>query len=416
MSPILEVVIGLFFIFSLLSILVTQINSVISQVLRLRSRYLFKTVKEIIHDPELIARFVTHPLIRMIDLNDVPGMQKWDAILPQQELTPEQAQAILTSTLNGIEWIKPETFSNVLLSMIRVKQDQQLFTVLDDIAEQMDDREARLELRRMIKDVTDTGTGVNNLVNTINKLPPGAHKNALIERMRDISVEVGDKGLKTDINVALMAGVQNIKDRYLKNAIHTILTTSRTVGEAEEKIQDWFNRANERASEIFKRDMKRYSYFIGLLIAIIINVDTMYIATKLWEDPVLRSAVAETARSINLDELQQQLDEANEAINSEEDVELADITDSVAAAGRTLSQIQDARVPIGWSFNSLSDVTEDSLDVYKLSDSRYIWNLIPWNNPNWLWLFTMKALGIVATMLAIGQGAPFWFDLLRQVR
>lgn len=416
MSPILEVVIGLFFIFSLLSILVTQINSVISQVLRLRSRYLFKTVKEIIHDPELIARFVTHPLIRMIDLNDVPGMEKWDAILPQQELTQEQAQAILTSTLNGIEWIKPQTFSNVLLSMIRVNQDQQLFNVLDDIAEQMDDREARLELRRIIKDVTDTGTGVNKLVNAINTLPPSAHKNALIERMRDISIEVGDKGLKTDINVALMAGVQNIKDRYLKNAIHTILTTSRTLSEAEEKIQDWFNRANERASETFKRDMKRYSYFIGLLIAIIINVDTMYIATKLWEDPVLRSAVAETARSINLDELQQQLDEANEAINSEEDVELADITDSVAAAGRTLSQIQDARVPIGWSFNSLSDVTEDSLDVYKLSDSRYIWNLIPWNNPNWLWLFTMKALGIVATMLAIGQGAPFWFDLLRQVR
>lgn len=416
MSPILEVGIGLFFIFSLLSILVTQINSVISQVLRLRSRYLFKTVKEIIHDPELIARFVTHPLIRMINLNDVPGMEKWDAILPQQELTQAQAQAILTSTLNGIEWIKPETFSNVLLSMIRVKQDQQLFTVLDDIAEQMDDREARLELRRMIKDVTDTGTGVNNLVNAINKLPPSAHKNALIERMRDISVEVGDKGLKTDINVALMAGVQNIKDRYLKNAIHTILTTSRTVGEAEEKIQDWFNRANERASESFKRDMKRYSYFIGLLIAIIINVDTMYIATKLWEDPVLRSAVAETARSINLDELQQQLDEANEAINSDEDVELADITDSVAAAGRTLAQIQDARVPIGWSFISLSDVTEDSLDVYKLSDSRYIWNIIPWNNPNWLWLFAMKALGIMATMLAIGQGAPFWFDLLRQVR
>ena len=416
MSPILEVVIGLFFVFSLLSILVTQINAVISQALRLRANYLFETVKEIIHDPELIARFVTHPLIRMIDLDDVPGMEKWEAILPQQELTKEQAQQILTSTLNGIEWIKPETFSNVLLSMIRVDQDQQLFGVLDDIAEQMDDREARLELRRVIKDVTDTGTGVNQLVNTINTLPPSAHKNALIDRMRDISAEVGSKGLKTEINVALMAGVQNIKDRYLKNAIHTILTTSTTVAEAEDKIEDWFNRSNEKASERFKRDMKRYSYFIGLIIAIIINVDTMYIATKLWEDPVLRTAVAETARAVNIDELQQQLDDANNAINSEEDVELADITDSVAAAGRTLSQIQDARVPVGWSFSSLSNITEDSLDVYKLSDSRYIWNLIPWNNPNWFWLFAMKALGIVATMLAIGQGAPFWFNLLRQLR
>ncbi|GAB5493429.1 MAG: hypothetical protein Phog2KO_36440 [Phototrophicaceae bacterium] len=416
MSPILEVVIGLIFIFSLLSVLVTQINTIIAQSLRLRSNYLFETVKDIIHDPELIARFVTHPLIRMIDLKNVKGMEKWDAILPQQELTKEQAQHILTSTLNGIEWIKPETFSNVLLSMIRVDQDQLLFGVLDDIAEQMDDREARLELRRVIKDVTDTGTGVNELVNTINGLPASAHKNALIERMRDISIEVGSKGLKTDINVSLMAGVQTIKDRYLKNAIHTILTTSKTVAEAEAKIEDWFNRANERATETFSRDMKRYSYLIGLLVAILINVDTMYIATKLWEDPLLRSAVAETASAVDIDELQRQLDEANNNINSTDSTELADVTDSVAVAGRTLSQIQDARVPIGWSFESLSDITDDSLDVYKLSDSRYITNLMPWNNPNWLWLLGMKIVGIVATMLAIGQGAPFWFNLLRQIR
>ena len=416
MSPILEVVVGLIFIFSIFSVLVTQINSIISQSLRLRSDYLFETVKGIIHDPELIARFVTHPLIRMIDLNNVKGMEKWDAILPQQDLSKEQAQHILTSTLNGVEWIKPETFSNVLLSMIRVDQDQQLFAVLDDIAEQMDDREARLELRRVIKEVTDTGRGVNKLVNTINELPASAHKNALIDRMRDISAEVGSKGLKTDINVSLMAGVQTIKDRYLKNAIHTILTTSKTVAEAEAKIEDWFNRANERASEQFRRDMKRYSYLIGLLVAIIINVDTMYIATKLWEDPVLRSAVAETASAVNIDELQRQLDEANDNINSTDSTELADVTDSVATAGRTLSEIQAARVPIGWDFGSLADVTEDSLDAYKLSDSRYINNLIPWNNPNWLWLLSMKIVGIVATMLAIGQGAPFWFNLLRQVR
>lgn len=416
MSPILEVVIGLVFIFSLLSILVTQINAIISQTLRLRATYLFETVKGVIHDPELVARFVSHPLIRMIDLKDVPGMEKWDAILPQQELTKEQAQSILTSTLNGIEWIKPETFSNVLLSMIRVDQDQLLFGVLDDIAEQMDDREARLELRRIIKDVTDTGTGVNTLVNAINLLPPSAHKQALIDRMRDISLEVGSKGLKTDINVSLMAGVQSIKDRYLKNAIHTILTTSKTVGEAEEKIEDWFNRANERASEQFRRDMKKYSYFIGLIIAILINVDTTYIATKLWEDPVLRSAVAETARAVDIDELQRQIDAANNAINSDEAAELPEITDSAQAAGRTLSQIQDARVPIGWDFDNLSNITEDSLDNYKLNDSRYIWNMVPWNNPNWLWLFGMKIVGIVATMLAIGQGAPFWFNLLRQIR
>ena len=76
MSPILEVLIGLVFIFSLLSILVTQINAIVAQVLRLRSKYLFDTVKKIIHDKELIARFVTHPLIKIIDFSDVDGHGK----------------------------------------------------------------------------------------------------------------------------------------------------------------------------------------------------------------------------------------------------------------------------------------------------------------------------------------------------
>ncbi|MGB7340020.1 MAG: hypothetical protein WBC91_14085 [Phototrophicaceae bacterium] len=419
MSPILEVLIGLIFIFSLLSILVTQINSIVAQTLRLRATYLFATVKEIIHDPEMIVRFATHPLIKMIDISSVPGMERWEFITRKQNLTDEQIEKIIQeAALTGVEWIEDRTFSSVLLSFITVTEDKQLFKVLEDIAGQIEDDQNRRLIRGKVDTVVDTGKGVDELISAVNGLPPSAHKLALVDRLRDISNEIGGKGSKTDINVSLIAGVQYIKDQYLKNALNTILTTSKNLEEAEHKLTKWFENTNYKTTELFKRDMKRYSYLIGLIIAILINVDTMYIALKLWDDPILRSAVAETASTANIDALQAQLDAAQANIDSDADSSLDEIGDSVAAAGRTLTQIQDSRIPMGWNFSDLSYIMEDdnSLEAYKLTDSRYVWNLMPWNNPNFAWLLTLKAVGIIATMLAIGQGAPFWFNILRQVR
>ena len=416
MSPILEVLIGLVFIFSLLSILVTQINAIIAQILRLRANYLFDTVKSMIHDRELTARFVTHPLIKMIDFEDVEGMEKWSVISSAQNLTKEQAQQILDGALNNIDWINPKTFSNVLLSLISVSEDKQLFIVLDDIATQMDNEINRREIRRKINAVVETGQGIDELVAAINSLPASAHKKALVDRLRDISKQIGDKGLKTDINVSLMAGVQYIKDQYLKNAINTILTTSKTLDEVEEKITKWFDDTNYKASELFKRDMKYYSYLIGLIIAILLNVDTIYIALKLWEDPIIRSTVAEVASTISIEELQGQLNEANMEIESTGDASAQGIANSTANAAGTIDLLLDSRVPIGWDYTNLSTVLQEDENDLRLGDSHNLWNLIPGNNPDWLWMIGLKVIGIAATMLAIGQGAPFWFNILKQIR
>jgi len=416
MSPILEVLIGIFFIFSLLSILVTQINAIISQVLRLRSGYLMDTVKNLIHDPELTARFITHPLIKMVEFKDVEGLEKWDVILPKQELTKDQITQIVEAGRSGVDWLDPKNFSSVLLSLISVHEDKKLFVVLDDIAAQMDNEQLRRDVRRKINSVVETGQGIDDLVAAINSLPASAHKKALVDRLRDISKEIGDKGLKTDINVSLMAGVEYIKDQYLKNAINTILTTSKTLEEVEEKITKWFDDANYKSSEIFKRHMKWYSYLIGLLIAILINVDTIYIALKLWEDPVIRSAVIETYNNVDLNELQASFDEAEATAESTADVTAQGIFSTSEDAAGTLDLILDSRVPIGWDYTDLSAVLASNPNDLRLRDSHNIWNLIPGNNPNWVWMFGLKIFGILATTLAVGQGAPFWFNILKQIR
>ena len=48
-------------------------------------------------------------------------------------------------------------------------------------------------------------------------------------------------------------------------------------------------------------------------------------------------------------------------------------------------------------------------------DTRNLWNMLPGNNESWFGLLLQKLLGLVLTTLAVMQGAPFWFDLLKRV-
>ncbi|MEO0598661.1 MAG: hypothetical protein AAF126_21305, partial [Chloroflexota bacterium] len=141
MSPILEVLIGMVFVYSLLSILVTQINKLISTSLRLRAKHLRGAFDEIIHDEEIRAKVVTHPLIRLMDK---------DMVLPNQRLTKEQIDEILDSGVNLVEWVDPETFVNVLSTVIKVDHDRELYGALLDIVDGMPDGEERRRLRRMV--------------------------------------------------------------------------------------------------------------------------------------------------------------------------------------------------------------------------------------------------------------------------
>ncbi len=40
---------------------------------------------------------------------------------------------------------------------------------------------------------------------------------------------------------------------------------------------------------------------------------------------------------------------------------------------------------------------------------------MPGNSPDWLSNILKKVVGLIVTMIAVAQGAPFWFDLLQRL-
>lgn len=250
----------------------------------------------------------------------------------------------------------------------------------------------------------------------VNGLEDAPYKAALNKALSDIAKEIADMGLETDSNIALMAGLRNIKNPYFREAMETILSTSKTLEEAETKIENWFNDAMDRTSSAFKANMRWISIAVGLVMAVVLNIDTLSIGQTLWEDPVLRETVATAAQNADITAMENAVTTAETNTNSDEETTTEDVASSAAAFAQTFDQLQDLRLPIGWSFQNLSDKDpKNPSDKQLLESGRYFYNYNPANNSGWLTMLVMKILGLAITTIAIAQGAPFWFGILRQL-
>ena len=89
------------------------------------------------------------------------------------------------------------------------------------------------------------------------------------------------------------------------------------------------------------------------------------------------------------------------------------IEDAVGAGAEIVHQLQDLedlRLPVGWTFQNVADQPSAQTDPNNL------WNYFPENNPDgWLGLLAGKFLGIAATVIAAAQGAPFWFGIVNRI-
>ncbi|MEO8607391.1 MAG: hypothetical protein ABI690_05895, partial [Chloroflexota bacterium] len=106
-SQIVDVAIGMIFVFSLLSILVTQINTLILNVLNLRAQQLKEGLINLVTDKELQAKMLAHPLIRMVE----------DTVRPQDKLNRQEQADIIEMKPTMVTYIAPSTFVEALLSL-----------------------------------------------------------------------------------------------------------------------------------------------------------------------------------------------------------------------------------------------------------------------------------------------------------
>src|SRR5262249_50777442 len=97
----------------------------------------------------------------------------------------------------------------------------------------------------------------------------------------------------------------------------------------------------------------------------------------------------------------------------------AAVQQSAQQVSDTVQKLIDLQLPIGWEYTPITEELVATSQLAGLPDPRNnlrnVWNLAPGNNPSWFSNLLRKLVGFAATMIAVAQGAPFWFDLLRRL-
>ena len=161
------------------------------------------------------------------------------------------------------------------------------------------------------------------------------------------------------------------------------------VRQLETEVANWFDQSMERASGVYRRNAKGVALLIGLLVALLINADTLHMMSRLSKDTLLRETIAQTA--------DQTVQNVPISTNPSPDQAASNLTgaklDTVkSAVNKALDEIP---LPIGWDTINTRE--------QKIADRQ-------WSIP-----FLRRAIGWSITGVALSMGASFWYDLLQRV-
>lgn len=429
-TPIIEVAIGLIFLYSLIGLLVTQINSLIANALKLRAKTLKAGLQRLLIDERLQAEILVHPMIKVV----VPDQQ------PQSlQISAQTAQEINkpTSEVNNVTYIAPSVFSEALISTLFVR----VYDPVEIEIAKVPDVQIQGNLRTLLNNLRTMPTPAElaELETAAAQLPAqfGAGLTAALRPVRTVLEETRyqSNNLQT-----LQAGVSTIETPAIRDALRVLLSTANDLDQARVKIERWFDDGMTRASAAYIRWIQIFSLVFSLLLAIIFNIDTIHLARTLWDDPLLRAQVVIAAKRLDLQQEQQgtseRRDEPSEATPepgtglplNEETLEaqvardalrlsqpLVEVQGDIADIGLLVQQLLELQLPIGWEYTPVTtEMVALSQEVGLASpytNTRNLWNLM---RPDFS-LLLQKIIGILATAIAAAQGAPFWFDLLNRV-
>jgi hypothetical protein len=171
----------------------------------------------------------------------------------------------------------------------------------------------------------------------------------------------------------LRGSVQAIPVPRVKEALTALLeeADSRTEDAAtkielfRKSAETWYDDTMARVSGWYRRRVQLMLWIVGLVVALLLNIDTVNIGSTLWTDDAVRAAVVAQARQAAQEE-----------------------------PGAVTENLEELSIPLGWSFDSGPSPQD-----------------LPSGWESWLG----KAIGLVLTAAAVSLGAPFWFDLLGKV-
>lgn len=440
LGAIIEVAIGLIFVWIVLSLTTIQIQEWINTRLDKRARDMEDAIHEMLANPNLKAQFYDHPVIRGLTskkrkepskvfawLYNFPLLRgftkekrKLPSYIPSQQFALSLFDIAITAGTEssliqqGILGIRDQLEKDK-----RMSADEAVIVELNLLA----------EIARSAA-ATEAGTAITKrtLVTLKKEVKAFTAKHPELEAMMDTALKKAEqlKGeidevleqqpkeksldsallkvrrgvaalsvISPEVNQTLNALLMNVEEYAAEGEKHLV--------RARENVETWFNDSMDRVSGVFKRYSQMMALIIGFVVALLLNVDSINLTIYLWREPAIRQALAENAANFELPQDQME-------------------SDPEQAMQDFRKQFVGLNLPVGWVINeskgtAFSDKdcqlfpgTEQTFGIPVFASNKCI-NPSQSNNQSNI---TLKFIGIFLTALAARQGAPFWFDVLKR--
>ena len=360
-SVVLDVVIGLVFIYLLYSLLATIIQELLASSFSLRAKILERAIVRMLED----GNNITSRLKGIIYLFKKTG-NGGDVNSASFTFYNHPLIKFLGENKNKPSYINKETFSKVLIDLLRGDQ-----------------------------------------------IKPGDDIRPLIQKALD--------------NKTTNWGLAKISDETLSYLKSIWADAQGDIEKFRGYLENWFDETMERATGWYKKHTQVILFFIGLIIAIVFNVDTIKIVEKLEKDPKLREQMVQQADAFvkahpdldkELIKQKQSLENLrNEVTKKENPIKDQDSLQNIKSmAGLDSSNLKSYQILV-----AKRDSLFDRADSLMKNDIKNVNGVIgiglnSYDCPSCdFWCFLKSLLGWIITALALSLGAPFWFDLLNKL-
>ena len=455
-GAIVEVAIGLIFVWVVLSLTTIQIQEWINTLLDKRAKDMQDAIHEMLANPSLKSQFYDHPVIRSLTAKK----RKTPSFIPRRFYNYPIVRGFTQEKRKIPSYIPSQQFALSLFDIAMTAGtessliQQGIYKIRDDLEKDKKNKtreQAAIDALNILADLarsaaaTEAGTSITK--NSLDLLKTEAenfsrkypqHKNkidaALQEANRlkdeiDRLLEAQKPKRKDDpaltklrqgvaalsvispeLNQTLSALLLNLEDYLTEGETH--------LAKARKNVENWFNDSMDQVSGAFKRSSQGLALFIGFGIALLLNIDSINLTLYLWREPSVRQVLATKAEQFDL------------AVSTDQ-------TNPYEAMQDFREQFTGLNLPIGWTFKDQDDPifnglgcawfpSEDKffgVPLYKIPgiDQVTIYEfelknkcLSP-SQPDRSTNLILKLSGIFLTALAARQGAPFWFDLLKRL-
>jgi hypothetical protein len=221
----------------------------------------------------------------------------------------------------------------------------------------------------------------------------------------------------------IKTSIDSLPDSDVKKSLQALLLNgSDSLDKVEAKLESWFNDSMDRVSGWYKNRVQVWTVIIASLITILVNADTIQIAQKLMINPALRDKIVQEAKTANAPPA----DQTAPTLTSQQKDDLSSLT-GWTEEFRIFHHLNACSDPNlrGASLTEVDCRTQSDEEAKTNKNTKFVaaWNSDAFPGTNLLgallfpWLWTVvpnHVAGWILTAIAASLGAPFWFDTLNK--